>query len=61
MGRCNLSDHIAGAHIHMHITTYNIEDHNRSNALERLVIDYFGAGGLKQVLQDPNPRPLHLR
>ena len=43
MGSCNSGDHIAKYHIHTDITC-DIEEQNRSNTLERSVIDYWGAG-----------------
>ena len=57
MGSCHSGDHNAEGHIHTDITACNIE-HNRSNALERSVIDYWG---LKHALLDPNPRPMLLQ
>ena len=50
MGNCYSGDHIAGDNIHRDITC-DIGNHNRSTALERSVIDYWG---LKHVLLDPN-------
>ena len=44
MGSCYSDDHIAGDHIHTDITTCNIEEHSRSTALERSVIDNWGGG-----------------
>ena len=38
MGNCYLTDHIVEGHIHTDITC-NIEEHNRSTALERSAID----------------------
>ena len=31
-----------------------VRNHNRSTALERSVLKYWGGGGLKPVLRDPN-------
>ena len=45
MENCNYVNRIALDHIHTDITCHI--DHNRSTALERLVIDYWG---LKHVL-----------
>ena len=61
MGSCYSGDYIAEYHIYTDITTYNIEDHNRSTALERSIIDFLGRGGgrgtgPKHVLLDPNHR-----
>ena len=50
MGSCFSADHIAEDLIH----TVHIEEHNRSTALEWSVIYYWGGGGLKHVLLDPN-------
>ena len=55
MGSCYSCDHIAEDRIHTDITTCTIEEHNKSTALERSVIDYWGH---KYVLLNPNPHPL---
>ena len=44
-------------HTHTHINV-TLKNHNRSTALERLVIDYWGGGGgLKLVSLAPTRRP----
>ena len=49
MGNCYSADQTAEEHIHTDITC-NTEEHNRSTALERLVIDYLGVTG-----SEPSP------
>ena len=45
MGSCYSGDYIAEYHIYTDITTCNIENHNRSTALERSIFDFLGRGG----------------
>ena len=50
MGSCFSSDHIAEDHIHMDITTCNIEEPQQKYRLGTIsnlaVIDYWGEGGV---------------
>ena len=63
MGSCYSDDHIAGDHIHMNVTTCNIEEPQQKPALERSVIhiDYWGGVWSLHVLLDLKPRPLLLQ
>ena len=54
MASCYSGEHIASDSIHTDIKTCN-----RSNALKRSVIDYWGQ--IKHVVRDTNPRPLLLQ
>ena len=49
MGSCYSGDHIARDNIHTDITTYNIVEPRKCNALERSIKDYLGGGGGKDL------------
>ena len=60
-GSCFLGDHISGDHIHTDVTTGNTEVAQQMYSFGMASNDYWGGGGLTNVLLGPNPQTSRLQ